>query len=53
MLMEPAKSFLKSGLECISLCDAEVFGELTGDLIGESRTENLISRNTFPKAISS
>lgn len=36
--MELAKSFLKSGLECIGLCK-EVFGELTGDLVRESRTE--------------
>jgi hypothetical protein len=27
------KSFLKSGLECISLCYAWAFGELTGDLV--------------------
>jgi hypothetical protein len=45
--MEPDKSFLKSGLECISLCDAEVFGEFIGDLIGESRTE----KSYIPKYI--
>jgi hypothetical protein len=39
MLMELAKSFLKSGLECIGSCYAKAFDELTGDLVRESRTE--------------
>ncbi len=37
--MELVKTFLKSGLECISLCEAWAFDELTGALVGESRTE--------------
>ena len=36
------KSFLKSGLECIGLCYAWAFGELTGYLYEESRTEKIL-----------
>ena len=46
--MELEKSFLKSGLECIGLCNAWVFGELTGDLVWESRTEESYNKKYIP-----